>query len=140
MNKIFFICSILFVISILFSSCFLSNEICFNVDNQSIISCNQKGLSNLYIEDSTTSNMYHLLFNDTLNNNVPKVIYIDSISKLYSIYQGWQEKYIKNQSFKLAPLSKYVIERAQGDASTYKIEVWTDKNGKVVKSSKRNCR
>lgn len=129
----------LLLVAVFITSCFDSNKIYFEIQDQSIKSCNKKGIKNLYIQNSATPDMYYLVFNDTIKRDVPKVIYIDSISNLYSIYQGWQKKPVNNNSFRLAPLSQYKIERVQGDASAYKIEIWTDKNGKVIKTSKENC-
>jgi hypothetical protein len=94
---------------------------------------------NLYIENIKTSDMYKLEFNDTMKNEVPNVVYVDSVSNQYSIYQGWQKRAINNISFKLSPLSQYKIERVQGDASSYIIEIWTDKEGRVVRSTKEKC-
>lgn len=83
--------------------------------------------------------MYRIEFNDTIKNEVPKVVYVNSVSNQYSIYQGWQKRVINNSSFKLTPFSHYKIERVQGDASSYKIEIWTDETGRVVRSSKEKC-
>lgn len=83
--------------------------------------------------------MYRLEFNGTTKSDVPKVIYIDSVNSSYSIYQGWQKKAVNNHSLKLTPLSQYKIERVQGDASASKIDIWTDENGRVIRSSKEKC-
>jgi hypothetical protein len=124
---------------VFFISCFHGNEIYYDIKEQSIKSCNQKGIMNLYIENLKTSDMYKFEFNDTMKNQIPNVVYVDSISNQYTIYKGWQKKITENSKFKLTPLSQYTIERVQGDASSYKIEVWTDSNGRVIRSSKEKC-
>lgn len=127
------------VVSIILTSCFESNEIHFDVNEKSVKSCNQKGLRQLYIKNDSTADIFYFLYCDSNHNDFPKVIYFDSISEEYCIYKGWNNRKINNTSFKLMPLSQYTIERVQGDASAYKIKVWTDKNGRVNKTSKENC-
>ena len=121
------------------ASCSYSNEICFDIDEQTIKSCSPKGLRYLHIDNSTSSELYVLIFSDTLDNDLPKEIHIDSISKVYAVFKGWQRRRIENNSLKLAPLSHYTIMRGGGDASAHEIEIWTDTNSKVIRSSKEHC-
>jgi hypothetical protein len=126
------------LIPIFFNCCFYSNQIYFDIKDQTIKTCNPKGIICLYIENSKYPEVYRLEFNDT-QKSAPKLLNINSVSELYSIFSMHENKYIDNNLFKLAPMSDYIVERVQGDASGYKIEICTDQNRKVIRSSHEDC-
>lgn len=133
MKNVSLFCLIVFV----FSSCYYSNAIYFDVAKQSVNSCNPKGIRQLYIDKDSSRETYLLVWEDKINE-VPKVINIKSI-KGYFVYKGWNRKQISINEFKLSPLSCYTFDRAQGDAASYKIKVWTDEFGNIKKTSKGSC-
>jgi hypothetical protein len=128
-----------FVIILCISSCFSSNEIYFDIENQSVVSCNHKGIRRLYIENLTNSEVYRIEFNNENGGILPNRVFIDSISTAYLVFLDWHKKPIPSAKFKLAPLARYKVERAQGDASAFGIDIWTEENGKVYKSTNESC-
>lgn len=137
MRKFIIIILVLFFSTL--SSCYQSNAIYFDIKEQSIKSCNQKGLRRLYIKNDSIAEVYSLVWNDTMNT-APQIIKLISIDTSYRIYEGWNNKNISNNSFKLKPFSRYIIERVQGDASAYKIKVWTDETGNINKTDQEFCK
>jgi len=131
--------SSIFVLSLLLTSCFESNEIYFELTKNSVMSCNRKGIRQLYITNDSTIETFSFFYSDSASEDAPKIIKIDSISEGYCISKGWKKLNINRSKFKLNALSQYTIERVQGDASAYKIKVWTDEYGKITKTSKGSC-
>ncbi|WP_300564695.1 hypothetical protein [Flavobacterium sp.] len=125
-------------IFILFIGC-TNNEIYFDCDTQSLISCTNKGIRNVYISSESSSETYFIEWKST-EIDVPTNLDFRNIQKEYSIYKGWNEILILNKEFKLSPLTSYKIERVQGDASSYNIMISTNEKGKIVKSSKALCK
>lgn len=115
-------------------SCYQSNAISFEINEQSIKSSNNKGIEHLYIKNDSASETYSILWTNEIKN-APKNVTLSFRDTSYKIFKGWNNKQILNTDFKLNPHSKYIIERVQGDASAYKIQVWTDENGNVFKVS-----
>ena len=128
---------IYFTIAIVFSSCY-SNAIYFDIENRSIKSCNSKEINHIYINNDTSDEMYSIVWVDTILM-APKTIELKNIQTGYKIYAGWNNKQILSRDLKLSALAVYTIERVQGDASGYKIKVWTDKQGNIIKTSHSNC-
>src|SRR6266536_5061449 len=126
-----------FLIVSVFSSCY-SNAIYFDVNAQSICSCNAKEIRQVYIKNDSSSEVYLISWTDTILV-APKIINLKNIETGYSLYKGWNKKQISINEFKLAVLSTYTIERVQDDATTYKVKVWTDKTGNINKTSRSTC-
>jgi hypothetical protein len=124
-----------FAISIAFSGC-LSNEIHFDMQEQAIRSCNSNGLNHLRIEKDATEEGFSLQWMQ--QERAPTVIRLSSIDPGYYISSGYAYT-IDNGSFGLQPQSMYTIEKSGGDAGAYRITVWTDQNGKVIKTDRENC-
>lgn len=127
-----------FVFLVLLFTCCNSNETYFDCDTQSLISCNNKGIRNVYISSESTSETYFIEWKNT-KISAPSNLDLRDIQKEYSIYKGWNDILILNKNFKLSPLTNYKIEMVQGDASSYKIMISTNNKGEVIKSSKTTC-
>ena len=126
------------LISILAASCFESNAIYFNINEQSIRSCNSKGISRLFINNDSVAEVYSLIWNNN-KKDAPKKICLYPLTVDYVITKGWNNKEISKEDFKLRPYSIYTIERVQGDATSYKITVQTDESGTIVKAVPDEC-
>lgn len=124
--------SIIFTLLFLLISC-LSNAISFDIEKQSIVSSNSKGMRNIYITNEINRDYYRISWEDSLRNS-PSEINLLKIKKGYKIYSGWQSKQIEINNFKLKPNSVYIIERSQGDATSSKIKIWTNKTSNIYKS------
>ena len=124
-------------IVLLFMGC-ASNEIYFDCDTQSLISCSNKGIRNVYISSESSSETYLIEWKST-KINAPTNLDFRNVQKEYSVYKGWNNILILNEEFKLSPLTNYKVERVQGDASSYNIEVSTNEKGEIIKSSKVSC-
>ena len=115
-----------------------SNETYFDYDTQSLISCSDKGIRNVYISSESSLETYFIEWKSTKINALTNLNF-RNIPKEYSIYKGFNDILILNEGFKLSPLTSYKVERVQGDASSYKIMISTNEKGEVVKSSKTFC-
>ena len=121
-----------------FSSC-QSNAIYFDIKEQAIKSCNQKGIFRIYIKNDFLAETYSLVWGDT-TISAPKEIELFNPNNEYKIYKGWNNLPISIKDFKLKASSSYTIERVQGDASAYKVQVWTDKAGNINKALPESCK
>ena len=126
------------VFIVLLFTCCTSNETYFDCNTQSLISCNNKGIRNVYISSESTSETYHIEWKST-KIDAPSNLDLRNIQKEYSIHKGWNDILILNKDFKLSPLTNYKIERVQGDASSYNFMISTNNKGEVIKSSKSTC-
>ena len=115
-----------------------SNAIELDVNSQSIKSCNNKSIYSIYITNETTLETNHIIWGDTLSSP-PRALDLNNITKGYNIYQGWRRKRIYSSSFKLSPLTSYSVERAQGDATSYKLTVRTDNGGNISEVTPSGC-
>lgn len=137
---------LLLCIPLIATSCY-TNEFYFDIDDQSICSCNPKDLKYLSITNMDTNIEYYTIIFDTLAKQPSKVIYINSVDKSYIIHKSyninksWKEQIINSDSLRLRPFTHYEIDRTGGDdAASFAIEIWTDKNGKVIKTTKDKCK
>ena len=134
-RKIRWVNCVVFLLPILFISCFKSNEIYFDIASQAVRSSSLKGIRQLYIENDSIPEAFLISWEGS-NNSVPDFVDFNSINEAYHINKG--QKKIDNSKFKLMPFSKYTIERMQGDVGPYYLYIWTDGNGKVFKASREN--
>ncbi|MFL5742596.1 MAG: hypothetical protein ACJ75B_20400 [Flavisolibacter sp.] len=130
---------LLIIVVICFTSCFESSEIYFDVKTQSIISCNLKGIKQVYITNDSTADNFRKMFCDS-SIDLPSQVNLNKIESGYCVFKGWNNTQIATTELRLDPLSHYTIERVQGDASAYKIKVTTDVKGKIIQASKENCK
>lgn len=123
----------------LFIGC-TSNETYFDYNSQCLLSCSDKGIRNLDISNELNSIIYEIRWEE-VNLSSPNKVDFRNIEKGYRIYKynSWKRHLISNKDFKLSPLTKYKIDRFQGDAASYDIEVSTNEKGEIVKSSKVSC-
>lgn len=119
-------------------SCFQSNSIYFNVELQEIKSCNNKGIKRIYIASDSTNENYRIEWKND-NQTPPTVIKLIPLTTGYIITSSWKNIQITPSKFKLNSNRKYTIERTQGDATPYKIEVFTNEEGNIYKTNKNQC-
>jgi len=115
-----------------------SNAIYFDIETQSLQSCNSKGIKRIYVEDESSTETYLISWTDTVST-APDNIKLKNIQCGYNIYKGWKDEQINAYNFKLLPSKAYVIKRVQGDASSFKIKIWTDNSGNISKTSHSSC-
>ena len=127
-----------YLIILFFVSCNDNNFI--YAENQHIISCIDKGIYNLSISSENNDYSYEINWVDSLSQP-PTIVNLDKIDKGFKItkYIKWKFKIINNKDFKLFNSEKIKIKRHQGDAISQEIEVITNANGKITKSSRNNC-
>ncbi len=131
--------SLTVLISVVVTSCFDSNAIYFDIKEQTVLSCNKKGINRLYISNDSIAEDYILLWADSLKN-APNHIRLDQVDSNYTISKGWNKVLINAAIFKLKPFSSYTIERVQPDVSAYKISIMTGKNGNIMKAVPDKCK
>ena len=117
---------------LVFCSC-QSNAFYFDIQEQSIVSINSKGIRRIHIYNDSTNEKYLFLWESTVSS-APTKVNLLNINEGYMIYEDWFEKPINRNKFKFKPSSRYTIERLQGDAGGYKIRVWTDEKAVVNKA------
>ena len=120
------------------SSCW-SNAINYDVKSQMIMSCSPKGMEHIDIKNDSLNDYYSIVWTD-VTKNAPRYIDLKNIQKGFSIYKGWNDEPISVSDFKLHFLTKYTIAKPGGDAATYLIQVWTDSNGWICRTSQPNCK
>lgn len=125
-------------IIIVFPSCFKSNEIYFDIGDQSIKSCNSQGLYKLDIQNDSLNEFYSIIWKDSTKDS-PKILKITNIDAGYKIFKGWERNPIPNSNFHLKKYSSYAIEKSQGDATPFKVKLFTDENGYVIRSDPNKC-
>lgn len=129
---------ILFFILLSFVSCSDNNS--FYIENQSVISCKNKGIYNLSITSLDTDISFNINWSDSLHQ-APSIIDLNNVDNGYKItkYYKWQSKIITNKNFKLMPSKKIIIKRYQGDVVSVEIEVLTNKDGNIISVSQNDC-
>lgn len=125
---------VLLFISFALGGCFLSYEIYLDVDGQKICSVNSKGINKLSITSENDNEYYGIFWADT-DRPAPTELSLVPLTKGYIIKGGWQDTLIVPKIFKLSKNTKYLIERAQGDAARSSIRVFTNKNGLLLVDS-----
>lgn len=128
---------VLLFIAVSVTSCF-SNEMYLDVPTQEIRSCNPKGIRHMQIENDSTAEVA-FTFEWTQEKNAPATIRLSSVDQGYFVTDERMYR-VDNKAVKLKPLTRYTLERFGGDAGSYRMSVWTDKGGKVVKADPETCR
>lgn len=113
------------------------NEILFDLNSQSVISCNSSGIRNLHVENINNKEYYMITWQDSIHD-APKKFSFESKNRGYKIEEIYPFRELPQLN--LASMSQYIVTKSGGDASSHEIEIWTDKNGKVYKTSKNSCR
>lgn len=127
-TQTFQIPSILLVFFLL-TSC-RSTDIYFDVQKQSIVSCNDRPLRRIIIECDSTNIKENDCAIDLHSKYASASVRIDSISIIYN--------YTKKQIF--YPNSCYKITHFGGGDDGYTdLRIWLDSRGKVYKTNKPNC-
>lgn len=118
-----------FLLLFLLASC-QSTDIYFDVQKQSIVSCNDRTLRRIIIECDSTNSKENDCVIDLYSKHASASVRIDSISIIYN--------YTKKQIF--YPNSCYKITHfGSGDDGYTDLRIWLDSRGKVYKTNKPNC-
>ena len=133
---------VLIICIVVFSSCRVENPFYFDINTQTICSCGKKVFYNIdIVNDSIKPDgcQYEggilLVWNDTINPP-PNNINIDSIPDKYDIYEGG---YNSHKKFRLKPNSTYTLSDNGLGGVEFRIKVWTNSNGRVIKTTQLNC-
>jgi len=121
---------------LILTSCF-SNEIYFDLKNQTICSCNKQRIDCLYIEGSNSTNFYHW----TLRPDKKGVnrLSIQTGNSNYVIENMWDEDVSEN--FRLQPNTEYnITNNTFGDAAGGHVIIRTNNKGIVVYADKTCCK
>lgn len=137
MNKYGF----LLILAILLSSCKTTDhEFYFDIKQQSIKSCDNKGIFNLMIKNDSIKPdgfLYEggkfLVWKGNLSL-VPEEFSFININKDFHYFEGKSAR-----DFKFKSNCKYTIEKSGGGNPSFKIRIWTDSMGKVYKTSHPSC-
>lgn len=118
------------------SSC-SDNNIYFDINNQSVISCNKKVISKLHIIGKDNKDFYFF-------SKQPEAKGTNNFSLItlnHSYLLENMNSQISIDSFKLRPETEYEITNSTfGDADHTQILIKTDKEGKVIYSNVTSCK
>jgi len=118
-------------------------KLSFEIDKQKLIDCNNKQIYSLSIENDSvtkTGGVYEMgrtIVWDNKEDSAPFEISFENIPKGYSLF-GYKNK-IPISKLILRPNCSYTIEEYGKGNVNFKIRVWTDKNGKVFKTTHPDC-
>jgi hypothetical protein len=120
---------------LILTSCF-DNSIYFDINSQSVRSCNKKAFDRLYVISEDNKDFYYFTVRTgaegTNNFNLRKP------NRNYLLVERYSE--INIDSFELKPEKGYLVKNITfGDAATGQILIKTDKRGRVVYSNVTNC-
>lgn len=115
-------------------SCRIEHDFCFDINLQEVVCCDKKRI--YYLDISSKDDSVSLRWTGK-REDAPKKLKIDSIPKEYEQYRGGLST---KKKFKLNRNSKYLIEKGGGGGVDFTINIWTDSNGKVFKTSHPTCR
>jgi len=118
---------ILFILSIV--SC-QSTNIFFDIESQSIISCNQRSLKRLVIECDSTNVIDNDCIIQLYSKTAPSIVKLDSVVEIYEYKKT--PIFYPNCSYKLTFIGG-------GDEGYTELKIWLDKKGKVYKTNRSDC-
>ncbi|MDD4969301.1 MAG: hypothetical protein PHT07_07705 [Paludibacter sp.] len=135
--------TILVVFFTMFFSCIrVENPFYFDIKTQSIYCCDKKRFYDIDIEnESIKPNGYLyegvvlIIWKDSLNLP-PSRINFDSIPKGYIISRAGNISKVK---YKLRPNCKYKLSKRGLGGVTFSIKIWTNFEGRVIKTSNPIC-
>ncbi len=113
------------------------NNIYFDINSQSVVTCNKKAIKKLCISSTDGKDFYFF-------SKLPKVegtnkFILSNLSRNYLLENVNRE--VSIDSFELRPETSYKIENSTfGDAASSEIQIKTDKGGKVIYSSITSCK
>lgn len=117
-------------------------KLSFQIDKQKIIDCNNKQILSLAIENDSIredGGIYEIgktiMWNGS--NPAPSEIPLKNLPTGYSL-SGYNDEVSRGKLI-LKPNCSYTIEGYGSGNINFKIRVWTDKNGRVYKSSHSDC-
>jgi len=132
----------LIILVLVFSSCRVENPFYFDINTQTIYSCDKGVFYSISIDNDSIKPDGHLMeggvliiWNDTINPP-PNKINIDSIPDKYNIHRAG---YISHKKYKLKPNSTYTLTKNGFGGIAYHIKIWTNFEGRVIKTDKSNC-
>lgn len=116
-------------------SCY-DNQIHYDLEAQTIKTCNGKSISYLFIE-SEQGEIWE--FHRKAGTEGVNVFNLDSPSSSYTLTRG--DIALPVDSFRLLPTHQYIItNHTYGDAADSEIEVSTDENGKIRSAKPEICK
>ncbi|GEM55542.1 hypothetical protein B0A58_00325 [Flavobacterium branchiophilum NBRC 15030 = ATCC 35035] len=123
---------LLLISFLLFISCKYKNDIFFDIEKQQLNSCDGL-LRNIIL--SSDNDGISLFWNNT-TKSAPKSLKLNNIPKGYEVTT---KGLLRKNKFKIMPNTKYSIEKWGNGAESFTINIWTDSNGKVFKTSHPIC-
>lgn len=126
--------SSLFFIVVL-SSCY-DNSIYFNLENQSVKTCNGRELVVFYLKKKDDPFLY--FYNLKLDKEGPNEFSLKETNRNYILeYKG---KSVDAEDSKLSPNSKYeIVNHSSRDATDASMQIETDSCGNVIFSNVTSC-
>lgn len=127
-----------FIAPIIVYSCNPNSKISFDKRAQKIIECNGNGISELWLQNDSV-NLKGLSVEDdiiitwTHNSNPPNSLAFNRMPVGYLV----NEKVVNN--LVLMKNTSYSVATHHPGATYFKIKIWTNKNGKVFKTSHPDC-
>jgi hypothetical protein len=136
-NKLITTKCILMLFPLLLVSCY-DNSIYFDMNSQSICSCNKHIISNLLINGLNNKDFYH--FSKKSETKGTNAFCVIKLNNDY-ILDGILAKNLPLDSFKLKPNTEYEIENhTYGDAASDKLLIKTNNIGNVIYTNKTSCK
>lgn len=131
-NSLIILTCLLFTLS----SC-SDNNIYFDVNSQSVISCNKKVISKLHIISKDSKDFY--FFSKQPEAEGTNNFSLIALNRSYLLEN--MNSQVSIDSFKLRPETEYEITNSTfGDADHTQILIKTDKEGKVTYSNVTSCK
>lgn len=125
----------LFILLIAQTSCH-SNDIYFDLNAQSVITCSNIEFSKIQIISDDDSDVY--IFTKLSKEKGTNDFNLVLLNKAYILENELGE--LSTDSFKLRPNMVYIITNSSnGDAASDSIHIKTDDDGKVVEASNKSC-
>ncbi|MDP4202629.1 MAG: hypothetical protein Q8861_08020 [Bacteroidota bacterium] len=137
MKKIFLKYCVIVICALGLGSCF-GNSIYFDLEKQTICSCNKQTISILSID--AINKQYYYRFTLKQNKNGTNCLSFQTVNNDYFIENVWNHTAI-TQDFKLQPNTEYEItNNTFGDAAGDHLTIRTNNKGIVVYTDKTGCK
>ena len=118
---------------LLFLSCRVDHNFYFDINSQEVKCCDNKKI--YYLDISSKVDEVSLRWKGK-REDAPSTLNFDSIPKEYELYR---DGLLTNKKFKLKKDTKYFIEKVGGGGVGFVINIFTDSNCKVSKTTHPKC-
>lgn len=136
-DKLFCTMCFLILVSLLLVSCY-DNCIYFDMNDQTVRTCNKQAISNLYISGLNNNDFYH--FYKMPDKKGTNEFSLERPNRNY-ILEGMFDLVLPLDSFKLQPNTEYeIVNSTFGDATAGRFVIKTGTNGAVVYASETSCK